>query len=152
MKATRVKGGEVWRNKMSKKIRSVVWLVNLMNIKSIQKLLFGLNVDKRHGDKRGKERFCILSQNLKSQKIFSRMKKNLLKRNQFIKQAYCASLKLTIAVITKHTLKHHTQGYLLHPDCHSRRQNFASLLHQAILTFESKSFRGFGMTYKGSDT
>lgn len=78
-KATRVKGGEVWRNKMSKKIRSVVWLVNLMNIKSIQKLLFGLNVDKRHGDKRGKERFCILSQNLKSQKIFSKMKKNLLK-------------------------------------------------------------------------
>lgn len=81
MKATRVKGGEVWRNKMSKKIRSVVWIVNLMNIKSIQKLLFGLNVDKRHGDKRGKERFCILSQNLKSQKVFSKMKKNLLKIN-----------------------------------------------------------------------
>lgn len=53
-KATRVKWGEFWGNKLSKKIRNVAWLVNLMNIKSIQKLLFGLNVDERHGDKRGK--------------------------------------------------------------------------------------------------
>lgn len=56
-----MKWGEVWGNKMSKKIRNVAWLVNPMNIKNTQKLLFGLNVDERHGDKRGKERFCNLS-------------------------------------------------------------------------------------------
>lgn len=32
----------------------------------IRILLFGLNVDKRCGDKRGKEKFCNLSQNLNS--------------------------------------------------------------------------------------
>lgn len=63
-----MKWGEVWGKKMSKKIRNVAWLMDLMNIKSTQKLLFGLSVDKRHGDKRGKERFCNLSQNLNSLK------------------------------------------------------------------------------------
>lgn len=65
-KATGVKWSKVWGNKMSKKTRNVAWLVNLMNIKSTQKLLFGLNEDKRHGSKRGKERCCNLPQNLKS--------------------------------------------------------------------------------------
>lgn len=67
--ATRVKGGEVWGNKMSKEISHVVWLVTLVNIKTTQKLLCSLNVYKKLGQKRGKERFCSLSQNLKSYRI-----------------------------------------------------------------------------------
>lgn len=60
-----MKGGEVLGNKMSKGNSNVVWLVTLMNIKNTQKLLYGLNVDKKLGEKRGKERFFSLSQNLK---------------------------------------------------------------------------------------
>lgn len=64
-----MKGGEVLGNKMSKEISNVVWLVILMTIKNTQKLLYGLNVDKKLGQKRGKERFCSLSQNLKSYQV-----------------------------------------------------------------------------------
>lgn len=60
---------EVWGNKMSKEISHVVWLVTLVNIKTMQKLLCSLNVYKKLGQKRGKERFCSLSQNLKSYRI-----------------------------------------------------------------------------------
>lgn len=49
-----MKGGETLGNKMSKEIGNVVWLVTLMNMKNTQKILFGLNVDKKLGQNRGK--------------------------------------------------------------------------------------------------
>lgn len=49
-----MKGGEAQENKMSKEISDVVWLVTLMNIKNTQKIRFGLNVDKKLGQTRGK--------------------------------------------------------------------------------------------------
>lgn len=47
--AARMKKAEAQENRMSKEISDVVWLVTLRNIKNTQKILFGLNVDKKLG-------------------------------------------------------------------------------------------------------